>query len=148
MQAVLGIDIGGTSIKAGLFSPEGELLEERKIPTPALVNAEAFAIVTDGLTHLLAAHDNTPEDVIACGLDIPGPVADDGKVGFLPNIQLDPDGLVAAINTAFPNAAIAFVNDANAAALGRFEHIHITRAGGVISSHCGPGTLGVLFYEE
>ena len=118
MQAVLGIDIGGTSIKAGLFSPEGDLLEERKIPTPALVDAEAFATVTDGLTHLLAAHDNTPEDVIACGLDIPGPVADDGKVGFLPNIQLDPDGLVAAINAAFPNAAIAFVNDANAAALG------------------------------
>ena len=29
--------------------------------------------------------------------------------------------------------------------LGRFEEIHVTRAGGVISSHCGPGTLGVLF---
>lgn len=29
-----------------------------------------------------------------------------------------------------------------------FEEIHITRAGGVISSHCGPGTLGVLFYEK
>ena len=29
--------------------------------------------------------------------------------------------------------------------LGVFEEIHITRAGGVISSHCGPGTLGVLF---
>lgn len=27
----------------------------------------------------------------------------------------------------------------------RFDEIHITRAGGVISSHCGPGTLGVLF---
>ena len=26
-----------------------------------------------------------------------------------------------------------------------FEEIHETRAGGVISSHCGPGTLGVLF---
>lgn len=26
-----------------------------------------------------------------------------------------------------------------------FEEILITRAGGVISSHCGPGTLGVLF---
>lgn len=26
-----------------------------------------------------------------------------------------------------------------------FEEIHITRAGSVISSHCGPGTLGVLF---
>lgn len=31
MEAVLGIDVGGTSIKAGLFTPEGELLEERKI---------------------------------------------------------------------------------------------------------------------
>lgn len=30
-------------------------------------------------------------------------------------------------------------------ALGRFGEILETRAGGVISSHCGPGTLGVLF---
>ena len=29
--------------------------------------------------------------------------------------------------------------------LNHFDEIHITRAGGVISSHCGPGTLGVLF---
>ena len=29
--------------------------------------------------------------------------------------------------------------------LGHFDEIHVTRAGGVISSHCGPGTLGVLF---
>ena len=29
--------------------------------------------------------------------------------------------------------------------LSRFDEILITRAGGVISSHCGPGTLGVLF---
>lgn len=29
-----------------------------------------------------------------------------------------------------------------------FEEILITRAGGVISSHCGPGTLGVLFIES
>ncbi len=28
-----------------------------------------------------------------------------------------------------------------------FEEIIVTRAGGVISSHCGPGTLGVLFIE-
>ncbi len=29
-----------------------------------------------------------------------------------------------------------------------FENITETRAGGVISSHCGPNTLGVLFYEK
>ncbi|MGI6229985.1 MAG: ROK family protein [Tractidigestivibacter sp.] len=118
MEAVLGIDVGGTSIKVGLFSPEGDFLEERKIPTPALVSPEAYQVVTDGIAKVLAAHDTTPDEVIACGLDIPGPVADDGHVGFLPNIQLDPEGLVSAINAAYPNAAVAFVNDCNAAALG------------------------------
>ena len=34
------------------------------------------------------------------------------------------------------------------AALDYFEEILITRAGGVISSHCGPGTLGVLFISK
>ena len=31
--------------------------------------------------------------------------------------------------------------------LNDFQEIVITRAGGVISSHCGPGTLGVLFID-
>ena len=29
-----------------------------------------------------------------------------------------------------------------------FDEIHVARAGGVISSHCGPGTLGVIYIEE
>lgn len=32
--------------------------------------------------------------------------------------------------------------------LNYFAHIYVTQAGGVISSHCGPGTLGVLFYAD
>ena len=32
--------------------------------------------------------------------------------------------------------------------LEHFEDIRVTRAGGVISSHCGPGTLGVLYIEK
>ena len=65
MDKVLGIDIGGTSIKVGLFTPEGELLEERKIPTPALIDDDAFAVVTGGLEKIVAAHDSTSDDVIA-----------------------------------------------------------------------------------
>ncbi len=37
----------------------------------------------------------------------------------------------------------SFVKD-----LDYFENIEITRAGGVISSHCGPNTLGILYYEK
>lgn len=33
-------------------------------------------------------------------------------------------------------------------ALNHFDEIHITRAGGVVSSHCGPGTLGVLYIRN
>ncbi len=32
--------------------------------------------------------------------------------------------------------------------LNYFQEILVTRAGGVVSSHCGPGTLGVIFMEE
>ena len=32
--------------------------------------------------------------------------------------------------------------------LHHFDEILMTRAGSVISSHCGPGTLGVLFIAE
>ena len=31
--------------------------------------------------------------------------------------------------------------------LGHFDEIIETRAGGIISCHCGPGTLGVLYIE-
>lgn len=32
--------------------------------------------------------------------------------------------------------------------LNYFENVLTTEAGGVITSHCGPGTLGVLYYEK
>ena len=118
METVFGIDIGGTAIKVGLFSTRGELLEERKIPTPALVDSVAYNVVIGGLRKILESHDSLCEDVIACGIDIPGPVADNGTVGMLPNIELDPDGLAEAISAALPNATVAVVNDGNAAAMG------------------------------
>lgn len=118
MSKVLGIDIGGTSIKVGMFSTEGTLEAVTKIPTGEIVSEAAFAVVTEGLKGLLAEHDVTPDEVIAIGLDVPGPVDDEGKVGMLANIELDPEGLQAAIKRTFANANLAFVNDANAAALG------------------------------
>ena len=118
MDKVLGIDIGGTSIKVGMFSTEGELQAATKIPTGEIVSEAAFAVVTEGLKKLLEDNGLTPNDVIGVGLDVPGPVDDDGKVGMLANIELDPEGLQAAIKRTFPRANLAFVNDANAAALG------------------------------
>ena len=118
MDKVLGIDIGGTSIKVGMFSTDGTLEAVTKIPTGEIVSEAAFAVVTEGLKGLLHENGAHTSDVIAIGLDVPGPVDDEGKVGMLANIELDPEGLQAAIKRTFPRANLAFVNDANAAALG------------------------------
>ena len=118
MDKVLGIDIGGTSIKAGMFSTEGELQAAAQIPTGEIVSEADFALVTEGLKKLLEDNGATVEDVVGVGLDVPGPVDDDGKVGMLANIELDPEGLQAALKRTFVRANLAFVNDANAAALG------------------------------
>lgn len=118
MQAVLGIDIGGTAIKAGLFSLEGTLLNTTKIPTKTIVGKQAFDEIIQGLCNLIEDQGYTPSDICAIGLDVPGSVDDQGRVGMLSNIELDAEGLQRAIEKAFPSAALAFVNDANAAALG------------------------------
>ncbi len=118
MERVLGIDIGGTSIKVGLFTKDGVLVDVSKIPTGEIVSEAAFAVVTEGLKDIVEKHGDTADDVVAIGLDVPGPVDSEGKVGMLANIELDVEGLKAAIRRVFPNANLAFVNDANAAALG------------------------------
>lgn len=118
MDVILGIDIGGTAIKAGLFSTSGEFLGEKSVSTPALVDEAAYAVMLDALEELVAS-SNVPEPfVVGCGLDIPGPICEDGTLGFLPNAEIDLDGLKAAIRERFPTTFLAVVNDANAAALG------------------------------
>ncbi|MFZ2755552.1 MAG: ROK family protein [Atopobiaceae bacterium] len=117
-ELLLGIDIGGTAIKVGLFSHAGRLLAQESISTPALVDDRAYAVVADALTELLAERGFARPDVAGIGIDIPGPVREDGSVGFLPNIELDVEGLKTALSSAFSRAAIATLNDANAAAFG------------------------------
>lgn len=116
-ELLLGIDVGGTSVKAGLFTTEGNLLGEGSVPTPALIDEEAYAVVTKCLDELVAAYGQGGK-VIGIGLDIPGPIGEDGLPGFIPNAQIDLLGLEAAIVRSYPHTMLAALNDANAAALG------------------------------
>lgn len=118
MEKVLGIDIGGTSIKAGLFSREGVLEGVTRIPTGKIVGEEAFSRVVRSLLELLRANGVSPNDVVGVGLDVPGPVDASGRVGMLPNLEIDVERLKVSLQDAFPYATLAFANDANAAALG------------------------------
>lgn len=137
MAYVLGIDVGGTSIKAGLFDTAGKLLDIAKIKTTELVNEEAFRIVTTGLDKLLEASSLSAKDVVAVGLDVPGPVDSQGHVGVLANISLDVEGFKAALTKHFAGAVLAFINDANAAALGE-----VWQGGAKDVKNCVMVTLG------
>ena len=120
VQRVIGIDIGGTSVKAGVFSHAGTLEDTASIPTGSLVAERDFARVIEMLEGLLASCGATTADVTGVGFDVPGPVDSAGNVGVLPNIALDVAGFSAALHAAFPPAIIARSNDANAAALGEY----------------------------
>ena len=54
----------------------------------------------------------------AIGLDVPGVVLEDGTLTMAPNITLDLAGLTTTLCEAYPQASLAVLNDANAAALG------------------------------
>ena len=120
MEKLIGIDIGGTSVKAGLFTCSGVLEATRAMPTGSLIGVRAFTEVIGMLDSLLAEGGAVRADVTGVGFDVPGPVDGAGNVGILPNIELDVAGLKAAIHAAFPQARVAFMNDANAAALGEY----------------------------
>lgn len=117
-ELFVGIDVGGTSVKEGLFTRAGELLGKVSVPTPPLVDEIGYAAVTGGIRQLLATADRTADDLTGIGLAVPCPIPADGDIKLQANITLGFRGLSAALAEAFPATAVRFENDANAAALG------------------------------
>ena len=82
-----GVDIGGTTVKLGMFNEAGELLEKWEIPTrkeSAGANI-VFDICTSMDKHLEAAGCKTA-DVKGVGVGVPGPVMKDGTVNGCVNL--------------------------------------------------------------
>lgn len=117
-SVVVGMDIGGTSIKMGLVTKVGETLATSKVRTGVLDNDAAFAEVQGAVAALVGEAGLGASDVAALGVDVPGVVLEDGTLAMAPNVTLDLNGLLACLGSAFPTARIAALNDANAAALG------------------------------
>lgn len=53
-QYYIGIDVGGTSVKEGLFDEDGNLLAKASVPTPPIVDAAGFAAVTEAIDQVVA----------------------------------------------------------------------------------------------
>ena len=78
----IGIDVGGTTVKLGLFEMDGTLLEKWEIPTRkeengAFILPDAAASVKEKLSE----RGLSLSDLAGAGLGLPGPVMPDGFVG-------------------------------------------------------------------
>ncbi|MCU1528033.1 MAG: hypothetical protein JWP75_1796 [Frondihabitans sp.] len=73
-SSVLGVDVGGTTIKARLFTPQDEILGEWRVATPR-ADATAQATIATVIDILDAARNVSRVDAV--GLAIPGVVDDE-----------------------------------------------------------------------
>ena len=113
-----GADIGGTTVKFGLFDEDGIVLDKWEIPTRT--EQEGAAILPDmaaSIREKTAEHGLKAEEIAGVGVDVPGPISEDGIVPHTANLGWGYKEVSRELTelTGFPCKA---GNDANVAALG------------------------------
>ena len=117
-QYVFGIDLGGTTVKLGLFRHNSALVSKWEIPTRTQNHGEhILSDIAASMKAKLQEMDISPEQVTGAGLGVPGAVLQDRIVK--PCVNLDGwGGNVAGELSRLCGLPVKAVNDANAAALG------------------------------
>lgn len=117
---VFGVDIGGTTVKIGLFDEEGNLLDKWEIPTRR--ENEGKAILPDVAESLLGKMKEkgiSEPELLGIGVDVPGTVDEKGTlVGGAVNIRGWENINIPQAIRAYINVPVKAANDANAAAFG------------------------------
>lgn len=112
----VGVDVGGTTVKLGLFSDTGQLLEKWNIPTRIEEDGKyILPDIVDSMEEKRAEHGGNIKGI---GMGIPGPMTDDGVVLKCANFGW---GVFSVKNTLADLTGVGNVkvgNDANVAALG------------------------------
>ena len=79
MKYCFGVDIGGTFIKLGLFTADGELLDKWEIKTRREdLSSHILPDIADALLGKMQEKGIAKEDVEGIGFGTPGPVTEDG----------------------------------------------------------------------
>lgn len=116
ISVAVGVDLGGTNVKTGLVSREGEILYQNKLPSrasegPKIVISQIAASIKDCLSHANKKH------VEGIGIGSPGIVDNEGMVKSPPNLaNWDAVPLGPEIEKEF-GIPVMVENDANAAAI-------------------------------
>ena len=111
-----GIDVGGTSIKCGLFSTDGTLLEKWEIPTRTENGGEKILPdIADSIREKMKQIDK--DFVAGVGVGAPGPVDGKGIVHRAVNLGWGTFSIKDTLEDLL-NMPVMAGNDANVAALG------------------------------
>ncbi len=134
MNYSIGIDLGGTDIKAGLLGTDGKLSCRTVVPTHVNEGAKAIAVrIAQAIQHVItaaatASHqtDTLKGEIIGIGLGAPGLImADSGIIHFSPNFPGWTDiPLLDYVSTELDGGHIPLYidNDVNVMALGELHH--------------------------
>ncbi len=113
-----GIDVGGTTVKCGLFTAEGDVLDKWEITTRTSDNgSHILPDVAATILKKLEEKQIDKEEVVGIGIGIPGPVDESGVTSVAVNLhwgRTDIVGIVEGLTGIRTKAG----NDANVAALG------------------------------
>jgi len=115
---VFGIDVGGTTIKCGLFSSKGEMLESWEIVTNKTDNGDH--IISDIAATIQSKCEEkgiNMDEVEGVGVGVPGPVDNNGLVKVAVNLGWSNRDVKTELE-ALIHVPVAVGNDANVAALG------------------------------
>lgn len=114
----IGVDIGGTTVKLGLFDAQGQAAERWEIPTVkedggARILPEIAQSIKDKLNSLHL----TEADILGVGVGAPGPVDAEGTVHKAVNLGWDVFNIPQALRK-YLDLPVKAANDANVAAFG------------------------------
>ena len=119
MSYCFGIDIGGTTVKCGLFTTEGELLEKWEIKTRTEENGKAILPdVAETILKKMEEKGIAKADVIGVGVGVPGPVVKEREVQVAVNLHWGRTMLADVLEELLGQIPVKVGNDANVAALG------------------------------
>ena len=113
-----GVDIGGTTVKMGLFETNGNLLDTWEIPTRTIDKGRyILSDIASETAAKLSEKDISALDVEGIGIGVPGPVSSDGTVLKCVNLGWGIFNVEDELNR-LTGFKVKAGNDANVAALG------------------------------
>ena len=116
----IGIDVGGTSVKLGLFETDGTLVEKWEVKTRKEENGKyILQDVAESIRAKAAERGlDLTRDIVGAGLGVPGPVMPDGSVEVCVNLGWRNVNPQEELSKLLDNIPVRSGNDANVAALG------------------------------